>query len=127
MQLETLDYVVIVVEDLGASLDFYVGKLGLALRHRAARYAQLESGTTRLGLYTRDALSETIGRPLAKTPADASGFELGFKVNDCDAAFAELVAAGVEPVTPPTTRVWGQRTAYLTDPDGHLIELAEDL
>jgi catechol 2,3-dioxygenase-like lactoylglutathione lyase family enzyme len=33
-------------------------------------------------------------------------------------------AAGVEAVTPPTDRPWGQRTAYVRDPDGHLVELA---
>jgi hypothetical protein len=27
---------------------------------------------------------------------------------------------------PPTTRSWGQRTAYVRDPDGNLIELAQD-
>jgi catechol 2,3-dioxygenase-like lactoylglutathione lyase family enzyme len=37
------------------------------------------------------------------------------------------VAAGTLSVTPPTTRSWGQRTAYLRDPDGNLIELVEDL
>jgi uncharacterized glyoxalase superfamily protein PhnB len=47
-------------------------------------------------------------------------------VPDCDAAFAALVAAGAPAVMPPTTRSWGQRTAYVRDPDGNLIELAQD-
>ena len=63
-------------------------------------------------------------QPLAQ---DATGFEIGFKVPDVDAAFAELVAQGASPVTSPTTRPWGQRTAYIRDLDGHLIELAQDL
>ena len=45
---------------------------------------------------------------------------------DVDAAFGELVALGAEAAVPPTDRPWGQRTAYVRDPDGHLIELAED-
>ena len=57
---------------------------------------------------------------------DAPGFELGFKVASCDDAFAALVGRGAEAVVAPTTREWGQRTAYLRDPDGHLVELAED-
>jgi len=56
-------------------------------------------------------------------PSDAPGFELGFKVVDVDAAYAELVAAGADAVTSPRDRPWGQRTAYVADPDGHLIEL----
>lgn len=44
-----------------------------------------------------------------------------------DAAFVELEESAVQTVVPPTDRVWGQRTAYLRDPDGYLIELAQDL
>jgi catechol 2,3-dioxygenase-like lactoylglutathione lyase family enzyme len=127
LRLEVLDYVVLIVTDLDRSLSFYTGTLGLTLKHRAETYAQLDAGTTRLGLYARDAMRTTLGVEFAPPSPGAPAFELGFKVSDCDAAFAELVAAGVSPVTPPTTRPWGQRTAYVRDPDGNLIELAEDL
>ena len=127
MKLATLDYVVLVVADLDRSLAFYTGTLGLPLHHRKDRYAQISAGTTRLSLYTREAMQETLGAELATPSPSAPAFELGFKVLDCDAAFAELVAAGAPAVTQPTTRPWGQRTAYVRDPDGNLIELAEDL
>lgn len=58
---------------------------------------------------------------------DHPGFELGFKVDDVDATFAEVVATGAEAAVPPTTKFWGQRTAYVYDPDGHLVEFAQDL
>ena len=122
-----LDYVVLVVDDLDAALAFYVGVLGFALGHRSGPYAQLETGSTRLGLYERGAMAETLGRRLVPPSPDAPGFELGCKVDDCDAAYAQLVASGGEPVTEPTDRAWGQRTAYVRDPDGHLVELAQDL
>ncbi|MCU1463062.1 MAG: Glyoxalase/bleomycin resistance protein/dioxygenase [Acidimicrobiales bacterium] len=51
-------------------------------------------------------------------------FEIGFKVDDVDAAYAELLAAGATPAVAPADRPWGQRTAYVRDPDGHLVELA---
>ena len=53
--------------------------------------------------------------------------QTGVVYQNVDATFAELLAGGASPVTPPTTRPWGQRTAYVRDPDGHLIELAQDL
>jgi len=127
MHLRTLDYVVLIVADLERSIAFYSKTLGLGLRHRAERYAQLEAGTTRLALYTREAMQETLGVSLDPPSLSAPAFELGFKVADCDEAFSELVDAGARAVTPPTTRPWGQRTAYVRDPDGNLIELAEDL
>jgi len=121
------DYVVLVVEDLDRALKFYTDVLGLPLKHRSGDFAQLDTGATRLALYTRAAMGRTLGLSLQKPPEDAPGFEIGFKVPDADAAFAELVARGAAPAAPPTTRPWGQRTAYVRDPDGHLIELAQDL
>ena len=127
LQLQILDYVVLIVADLDRSISFYTETLGLKLQHRAEKYAQIEAGTTRLSLYTRDAMQKTIGVVLDAPSLSAPSFELGFKVSDCDAAFSELVAAGAPAVTRPTTRSWGQRTAYVRDPDGNLIELAQDV
>jgi lactoylglutathione lyase len=126
MQLSHPDYVVVIVEDLERALAFYVGALGLPLGHRSGAFAQLATGTTRVALYERRAMSETLGQPINAPDPGAPGFELGFKVPDVDAAFDELVRRGAVPATPPTDRAWGQRTAYVRDPDGHLIELAED-
>ena len=127
MQLTAPDYVILIVEDLDRALRFYAGVLGLRLGHRSGDYAQLDTGTTRLALYTRTAMAKTLGLSLQAPASDAPGFEIGFKVSDIDSAFNEFVGRGALPVVPPTDRFWGQRTAYLRDPDGHLIELAQDL
>jgi lactoylglutathione lyase len=121
------DYVVLIVDDVTRALDFYTGVLGLTLGHRSGAYAQLATGSTRVGLYERAAMSVLLGRPLQAPDPDRPGFELGFQVPDCDGAYADLVARGARPAVPPTDRPWGQRTAYVLDPDGHLVELAEAL
>jgi lactoylglutathione lyase len=126
MQFSQPDYVVVIVEDLERALSFYVGTLGLPLVHRSGAFAQLATGATRVALYERRAMSETLGQPISAPDPLAPGFELGFKVPNVDAAFDELVRGGAVPAMPPTDRAWGQRTAYVRDPDGHLIELAED-
>ena len=127
MKLAVADYAILIVEDLDRALRFYTDVLGLRLGHRSGEYAQLDTGATRLGLYTRDAMAKTLGMSLKPPAQDAPGFEIGFKVPDVGAAFAELVERGASAVMPPTDRPWGQRTAYVRDPDGHLIELAQDL
>jgi len=127
LNLSAPDYLILIVEDLDRALGFYVDVLGLRLGHRSGDYAQLDTGTTRLALYTRSAMAKTLGMALDAPESNAPGFEVGFKVLDVDAAFTELIARGAHPVMPPTDRFWGQRTAYLRDPDGHLIELAQDL
>lgn len=127
MKLSVLDYVILIVDDLDRALNFYTEVLGLRLGHRSGDYAQMDTGTTRLGFYTRDAMSKTLGMSLKYPENEAPAFEIGFKVADVDDAYKELVANGASPVTSPITRPWGQRTAYVRDPDGHLIELAQDL
>jgi catechol 2,3-dioxygenase-like lactoylglutathione lyase family enzyme len=127
VKLRAPDYLVVIVQDLDRSLAFYTGVLGLRLGHRSGEYAQLRTGTTRLALYTRAAMERTLGAVLRRPDLSAPAFEIGFKVSDVDAAFAELVASGAPSAAPPTDRFWGQRTAYIRDPDGHLIELAQDL
>src|SRR6185503_1316588 len=119
------DYVILIVEDLDRALRFYVDVLGLRLGHRSGGYAQLDTGATRLALYTRSAMAKTLGMSLDPPASNAPGFEVGFKVIDVDEAFNELIARGAQPVMPPTDRFWGQRTAYVRDPDGHLVELAQ--
>ena len=121
------DYVVIVVQDLDRALRFYCDLLGMPLGHRSGSFAQLATGVTRVALYERSAMAATLGSELEAPPLDAPGFELGFKVEDCDAVYDVLVSGGATPAVAPTDRAWGQRTAYVRDPDGHLVELAQDL
>lgn len=45
------------------------------------------------------------------------------QVDEVDKIYAELKAKGVQWIKEPTTQPWGQRTAYFTDPDGHIWEI----
>ncbi len=125
-ELDAADYVVIVVADLDRALEFYLGVLGLPLGSRSGTYAQLETGRTRLALYERSAMGDTLGWKLETPRPEHTAFEIGFKVESVDDAVEAFVAAGADVVTAPTDRPWGQRTAYLADPDGNLVELAQD-
>ena len=126
--LRLADYVVIVVGDLDESVAFYTERLGLPLAHRSGPDAQLDTGSTRIGLFERAVMADTIGRAILGPPDPTrAGFELGFHVDSVDQAIAFLRAGGAEIVTEPMDREWGQRTAYVADPDGNLIELVETI
>ena len=45
---------------------------------------------------------------------------------DVDAAYAEWVAAGAEPVKAPEPVFWGGYSGYVADLDGHLWEIAHN-
>ncbi|WP_330392404.1 VOC family protein [Hespellia stercorisuis] len=40
-----------------------------------------------------------------------------------DRTFESVVKLGAQPVMQPTTEPWGQRTCYIADPEGNLIEI----
>jgi lactoylglutathione lyase len=116
-----LDYAILIVDDLDTAIAFYRDMIGFLLQHQSGPYAQFATGQTRFALYQRDAMAQTLGVD------DPPAFEIGCKVKDVDAVYAELVANGATPAVEPQDRPWGQRTAYVRDPDGHYVELAQDL
>jgi catechol 2,3-dioxygenase-like lactoylglutathione lyase family enzyme len=123
----SLDYLVLVVTDVERSVRFWRDVVGAEHQHTSGDYAQFRVGEVRLGLFGATAMAETLGRPVAVPAPGAAGFEVGFLVDDVDEAYRELVEAGAQPVTEPADRPWGQRTAYVADPDGYLIELVRPL
>jgi lactoylglutathione lyase len=49
--------------------------------------------------------------------------ELCVYVDDVDEAAARAAALGIEQVAPPADMPWGERTAWIADPDGNLVML----
>jgi catechol 2,3-dioxygenase-like lactoylglutathione lyase family enzyme len=118
-----LGYVVRFVGALAPAVDFYAGVLGLTLTRRTEHWAQFDCGSVRLGLYERAAMAATLGVEEASLGSPPGAVELAFEVEDVDAAHAAAVAAGTRSLQAPADRYWGERTAYLLDPDGGLVEL----
>ena len=53
-------------------------------------------------------------------------FELALYVDtfeEVDDTFKRVTEKGASPVLEPTTEPWGQRTCYIADPEGNLIEI----
>jgi lactoylglutathione lyase len=122
-----LGYVVRFVGALAPAVDFYAGVLGLTLTKRAGHWAQFDCGSVRLGLFERSAMAEALGVEEAGLGSPPGAVELAFEVEDVDAAHAAAVAAGARSFQAPADRAWGERTAYLLDPDGGLVELLTPL
>ena len=118
-----LGYVVRFVDRLDPAVRFYGDVLGQACTKRTEHWAQFDCGSLRLGLYERAAMAASLGATDAELGSAPGAVELAFEVDDVDTAYAGAVAAGARGWRPPQDRPWGERTAYLLDPDGGLVEL----
>ena len=118
-----LGYVVRFVQSLDAAVSFYEQVLGQRLGRRTEHWAQFDCGGVTLGLYDRATMAENLGVAEPELGSPPGALELAFQVSDCDDAFRAALDAGARSFRPPEDRPWGERTAYILDPDGALVEL----
>ena len=81
----------------------------------------------RILLFPRKEFEKMVSRTFIY-PEDVNGtMEISLDVptfTDVDREFRRAVDMGARPVLEPTTEPWGQRTCYVADPDGNLIEIS---
>jgi lactoylglutathione lyase len=118
-------YVILFVGDLERSVAFYQDVVGLELRVAGDGYVEFATGGCKFGLYQRDRLGELTGREVIG-PNNPGG-EVVFLVEDVDGEAARLRGAGAAILKGPVERAWGHRTLHLEDPDGFVVELAEEI
>lgn len=112
------------VPDPAASADFARTHLGfteemsadgfIALTHPDAGY---NLALLRTGLPTF--------KPARIAGPAGQGLLLAFVVEDVDAEFARINAAGAQVVTPPETEPWGERYCQFSDPNGLVWQLVQ--
>jgi lactoylglutathione lyase len=122
--LDRIGYVILYVSDLQAAIRFYRDRVGLTLRFTEHGYAEFEATGTKFGLFERSRLQGLIGAEAAEAAPDV---EILFPVEDADAEARRLRAAGVDILAGPLDRSWGHRTVHIVDPDGNVVELAQDI
>ena len=107
--------VALFTDDVGSAKRFYAELLGVEPVADWPGGAIFAAGGARILVHERSAAMDD-------GPPNEDHFALA--VDDLNAACAELVARGLAFVLEPRDYPWG-RSAYLRDPDGRLIELAQ--
>jgi catechol 2,3-dioxygenase-like lactoylglutathione lyase family enzyme len=122
------------VADLDAEQHWYQHNLGLneVIERVELRDPPVRTVVLRAPSGLRLELIELAGSEPASTndPLEAARIQtyghLALDVSDLDTAFAELVAAGANPVSPPAPGASpGVHFAYVRDPEGNLLELIQ--
>ena len=123
MNLHSLDYVILLCEDLALMKAFYHEVLGLPIERDWGDWIELRLGAVLLTLRPR-------GRPYDGSKRTGSaGVQLAFRVepSEVDVCYTELLGKQVEVLEPPRDWDYGHRTVFFKDPEGNILEIYADI
>ena len=122
-----LDGFGIFVKDMDIMIRFYRDVLGFEIKENEnASNVFLEKDGTLFLMYRRMDFEKMINRPLQYANGENGHYEIALSVDnyaEVDLAFRTVISKGATPILEPTTEPWGQRTCYIADPEGNLIEI----
>ena len=126
LRVQSLDHVTLVVHDLERSRRFYVDVLGMAEVERPAfSFPGLwfQAGATQIHLILENPESGPAGQPAGAREKSSRHQHFAFRLEDARAAAGRLEELGVPFVALPKLRPDGYVQVFVTDPDGHIVEL----
>jgi catechol 2,3-dioxygenase-like lactoylglutathione lyase family enzyme len=122
-----LDGFGIFVKDMGTMIRFYRDVLGFKIKEdEETSNVFLEKDGTLFLMYRRLDFEKMTNRKYNYADNINGHYEIALSVENFEAvdkAFENVVSNGAIPVLEPTTEPWGQRTCYIADPEGNLIEI----
>ena len=122
-----LDGFGLLVNDMGRMIRFYRDVLGFEIRENEdTKNVYLVKDGTLFLLYGRKDFEKLTSHEYEYVKGLNGHFELALYVDtfeEVDEAYARIVEKGGTEVMKPTTEPWGQRTCYIRDPEGNLIEI----
>ena len=122
-----LDGFGIMVDDMAAMIRFYRDVLGFEIKEEEnTTNVFLEKDGTLFLLYRKTDFEKMTNRRYDYIKGLNGHFELALYVDtfdEVDTAFKKAVENGATPVLEPELEPWGQRTCYIADPEGNLIEI----
>ena len=115
----------LVVKNASFSRDFYQNLFGCEVELDLGDYVILKGG---IMLQQEDTWLGFIKKGPDSVAYRNHAAELYFEEADFDAFLARLAAdSGMEMMSPVSEHEWGQRSIRFYDPDGHVLEVGEDM
>ena len=123
----TFNTVGLFTNDNKATVDFYTKAIGFTTSWDGVQpNVEMFLGNNRIILFPRSAFEQMVSKRFQYPEGFNGTMELSFDVPtfaDVDKEYQNTLNCGAKSVLPPTTEPWGQRTCYVADPDGNLIEI----
>jgi catechol 2,3-dioxygenase-like lactoylglutathione lyase family enzyme len=122
-----LDGIGIFVTDMAKMIRFYRDVLGFEIKEdESTENVYLVKDGTLFMLYERKNFEKMTNRKYEYVNGLNGHYEIALYVDtfdEVDKAYKKVIELGATPVLEPTTEPWGQRTCYIADPEGNLIEI----
>lgn len=126
-----MTYIRLLVDKFDECYAFYADVLGLEVTwgKPGEVYASFKAGeTVSISLFKRGLMYEALSMPAPAPGVKTHDFVVVMEADDVDAAFGELTAKGAQTLNAPHDMPgWGSRCFHLTDPEGNLIEIYQEL
>ena len=115
------------VEDMAKMICFYRDVLGFEIKEdEDTSNVYLIKDDTLFLLYGRKDFEKMTGRKYEYIKGLNGHTEIALYVDsfeEVDAEYEKAISKGAVSVLEPVTEPWGQRTCYIADPEGNLIEI----
>ena len=115
------------VENMENMIKFYRDVLGFEIKEELdTSNVYLKKDGTLFLLYGRKDFEKMTNRKYEYVKDLNGHFELALYVDtfdEVDETYNRIIKQGAKPILEPTTELWGQRTCYIADPEGNLIEI----
>lgn len=123
----TLGWTIVYVESPDEAAAFYERVFGMRVEFAVGEYAQLDTGSTKLGFAAYALGERNFDGGVRHADDRPCNVELALVHEDVDGAFRHALDAGCEALAEPKDKPQGQRVAWVRDPFGTLVELASPL
>ena len=115
------------VDDMPTMVRFYRDVLGFEITEgeNAVNVYLVKDGTLFM-LYERKNFEKMTSRKYEYLKGFNGHFEIALYVDtfdEVDLEYSKSIENGARSILEPTTEPWGQRTCYIADPEGNLIEI----
>ncbi|AZB27357.1 VOC family protein [Chryseobacterium bernardetii] len=124
-------YVILYVENVESSMNFYKNTFNAEIKFITPDkdYGELITGETTLSFASVELAGSNIkkGFLLSKTEEKPFGIELGFVTDDVETLVEKAVKNGAVLYEEIAVKPWGQKTAYIKDPDNYLVEICTEV
>ncbi|EKQ56041.1 MULTISPECIES: VOC family protein [unclassified Clostridium] len=122
-----LDGVGIFIKDMKTMVEFYKNVLGFEIEWNGNEpNVMLKKDGVLFMFYGRNDFEKMTNKRFNYANGINGHYEIALSVptyRDVDSVYADIISKGAESVMEPTTEPWGQRTCYIADPEGNLIEI----